>query len=101
MRLDCNTLRFYFIKRRHAEHLQWYLMRKASTDWLNLYGSVALVMGNTIYSRGGSILTATSCPTRYHWFVKFIRESKLIMGVIKNQDFVIPCKVVKALLEIW
>ena len=42
---------------------------------------------------------ATACPTRVPWFGKFIRGSKLRMVLIKNQDFGITCRVVKALMD--
>ena len=58
-------------------------------------------MGNTIYSRDGRILTYTACPTRGNWFGKFMRGSKLRMGVINNQDFGITFNVVKALPKRW
>ena len=74
-------------------------MRKAPTVWVNLYGLGSLGMGNMIYSKYGSILPATACHTIGTWFGKFMRVSKLRMGVINKQDFEITCKVVKALLE--
>ena len=52
-------------------------------------------MGDTIYSRYVRVFTATYCPTRVHLFGKFVRVSKLIMGVVKKQDFGITSKVVK------
>ena len=76
-------------------------MIKGPTAWDNLYGAISLGMGYTIYYIYGTVLTSTACPTRVPWFGKFMRVSKLSMGVIKNQYFGITCKVVKALLEIW
>ena len=70
-------------------------MRKAPTAWENVYGEGSLVMGDTIYSRYVRVFTATYCPTRVHLFGKFVRVSKLIMGVVKKQDFGITSKVVK------
>ena len=89
------------IKGIHAEHLQWDSMIKGSTAWSNMYGEGYLGMGYTIDSRDGKLLTATDCPTRGPWFGKFMRGSKMRLGVIKNLDFGITCKVVKALPEIW
>ena len=70
MSLVCTTLIFSLIKVRHAEHLQWDSMRKAQTDWENIYGEGSLIMGYTIYSRGGKILMHTACTTRGPWFEK-------------------------------
>ena len=56
-------------------------------------------MGATIYSRYERILTATEFPTRCPWFGKFMRGSKLRMGVMKKQDFEIPRKVVTSMIE--
>ena len=42
-----------------------------------------------------------ACPTRVPWFGKFVRGSKLRMGVIKKQDFGITCKLVKVQMERW
>ena len=85
--LACSTLIFSFQKGRHAGHLQWDSMRKSPMAWANIYGAVSLGMGDMIYSRGGRILTSTACPTRGTWFGKFMRGSKLRMGVIKNKYF--------------
>ena len=76
---------FSLIKGRHVGHLQWDLMIKALTAEENLYGAGSLGMRDTIYSRDGSILMDTACPTRVPWFVKFVRGSKLRMGVINNK----------------
>ena len=44
-------------------------------------------MGEKLFSRDGKNFTETECPTRGPWFGKFVRESKLRMGLIKRQDF--------------
>ena len=44
-------------------------------------------MVDTIYARDGENFTETVRPTRGPWFSKFMRNSKLRMGVIKKQDF--------------
>ena len=74
-------------------------MKKVPKSWENLYGAGSLGMGHTICLRGGSILTATACPTRGHWFEKFMRGDQVRIGVINKKCFAITCKVVKALLE--
>ena len=38
MSLACTYLLFYLRKGRHDEHLQWDLMRKATTAWANIHG---------------------------------------------------------------
>ena len=76
-------------------------MRKEPTAWDDLYREGSLVMVDTIYSRDRRILTATACPTRGTWFGKFMSTSKLMMLVIKKQEYGITCGVVKALLYIW
>ena len=60
-----------------------------------------LGLGDTIYSRDGGKFTETACPTRRPWFGKFMRGSKLGMGVIKKHDFGVTSETVKALLEGW
>ena len=101
MILACTYLIIYLKKGRHTEHLQWDLTRKALMDWANVYGAASLEICDTIYSRDGRILTSIAYPTRGTWFGKFMRGSKLSMGVIKKQEFGITCNMVKALLEIW
>ena len=45
------------------------------------------------------MFTETACPTQGPWFEKFMRVSKLSMGVIKRQEFGVTSDVVKALLD--
>ena len=71
----------------YVEHLQWDRMKKGSTAWDDLYGAGAMGMGDTIYARDGEKLTETACLTRVPWFGKFMKDSKLRMGVIKKQGF--------------
>ena len=73
MSLACTTFMFSFRNGRHAEHLQWKLMRKAPMAWANLYRAVSLGMGDRIYSRYEGILTVTACPTRGPWFGKLMK----------------------------
>ena len=60
-----------------------------------------LVMGDTISSRDGEIFMETACPTRGPWFGRFMRVSKLRVGMIKKQDFGVTSEIIKALLEGW
>ena len=53
-----------------------------------------------IYSRYGKKFTETECPIRRPWFGKFMRGSKLWMGVIKKQDFEVTSEMVKDFLEV-
>ena len=76
-------------------------MRKVPIAWANLYEAGVLGLGDTIYSRDGKTFTETACPTRGPWFETFMQGSKLCMGVIKNQYFVVTSEMVKALLEVW
>ena len=73
MSLACTTLRFYFRKGRHAEHLKWDSMMKEPTAWANIYGEVSLGMEDTIYLRYRRILTSTACTTRSPWFGKLMK----------------------------
>ena len=59
-------------------------MRKGPEAWDNIYGDGVLGMGDTIYDRDGEKFTETVCPIRGPWFGKFMRGSKLQMGVIKK-----------------
>ena len=76
-------------------------MRKVPTAWDDLYGDGVLGIGDNIYSRDGGNFMETACPTRVPWFGKFMRVSKLQMGVIRKQYFVVTSEIVKALLEVW
>ena len=55
-------------------------------------------MGDTIYARDRKKFTETACPTRNPWFGKFMRGSKLWMGVINKQDIGVTSEMIKALL---
>ena len=48
-----------------------------------------LGIGYRIYARDGEKFTKIAFPTRGLCFGKFMRGSKLRMGVIKKQDFVV------------
>ena len=67
----------------HTEQLQWESTRKGPMAWANMYGAEYLGMGDTIYYRYGRLLIDTDFPTRWTLFGKFMRVSKLRMGVIK------------------
>ena len=45
------TLRLYIRKGLYVVHKQWDRMRKSSTEWVNLYRSGALEMGETILAK--------------------------------------------------
>ena len=76
-------------------------MSKPPTAWSNIYGYVALLMGDTIFSRDGKHFTETECPTQGAWFGKFMIGYKLWMLVIKKQYFGVTSEIVKALLVRW
>ena len=58
-------------------------------------------MGGTIFERGRKKFMDTACPTRGSWFGKFMRGSKLWMGVIKKQEFGVNSNMIKALFMVW
>ena len=46
---------------------------------------VKLIWGGEIYSQDGNKLTEMECPTLGPWFGKFMRDSKLMIRVIKDK----------------
>ena len=58
-------------------------------------------MRDNMYARYRKIFTKTACPTRGIWFEKFMRGSKLRMGVIKKQVFGVTSEKIEALLKGW
>ena len=66
--------------------------------WYNLYGSVLLGMGDTIYARDERKFMKTACPTSGMWFGKFMGGSKWRKRMINNQDCGLTSKTVKYLL---
>ena len=44
-------------------NLQWDSMRKSTTGWANIYGSLVLEMWDTIFARYGKKFTDTACTT--------------------------------------
>ena len=80
-------------------HIQWGGMSKEPTVWNNLYGAGTLPMGDKIFSRDRKKFTETLCPTRVPWFGKFMRGSKLRIGVTKRQDFGVTLDMVKVILS--
>ena len=99
--LACVTLSFSLRKGSYFGDIQWYIIRKAPTVWANLYGLLVLGMGNTIYARYVMKFTETRCLTNGLQFEIFTRVSKLVMGVIKKQDFTVTSKIFNYLLMGW
>ena len=95
------TLRLYIRKRGYFGQLQWDIMRKYPTKYTNLYVYGVLGIGDTIFTRVGKFSTETVCLTRGAWFGKFMRRSKLCMGVIKKQYFGVTSDMVKDMLVGW
>ena len=60
-----------------------------------------LGMGDAIFARDVKIFKDMACPMGGAWFGNFVIGSKLQMGVIKKQDFVVTGKMVKYLLMGW
>ena len=58
-------------------------------------------MGDTIFTRVGKHFTETACLTQGTWCGKFMRWSKLWMGVIKKHYFRVTSDMVKDLLVGW
>ena len=83
----CTAFSISLSKGMYSDRLQWDSMRKDPTAWANLYGSGVLGMGDTIYARDRKFFTEIACPTKEIWFGKFMRGSKLRMGLIEKQDF--------------
>ena len=94
--MTCVTFSISLRKGIYVGHLQWDSMRKFQTSWANLYGYVVMGMGDTIYARDWVKSTETTFSTRRPWFENFMRGSKLQMGVIKKQDFVVTSEIIKA-----
>ena len=59
-----------------------------------------LGIGDTIYFRYGVNFTETACLTRGPWFGNFMRGSKIGMGVIKKEDFLVTIEMLEYLLEV-
>ena len=53
--------------------------------------------GGHYFSRDGKTFTETAYPTRVPLFGKFVRGSKMRIGVIKKQDFGVTSEMMKAL----
>ena len=62
----------------------------------NIYKDYKCGSRRTIFAKDERKLVATYLPTRGTWFVKFMRRSKLRMGVIRNQDYEIPALIMAA-----
>ena len=101
MGVACVTLRISIRKWRYIGQLQWDIMSKSPTEWANLNGAGAMGMGDTIYARERKRFTKTVCPTRGPRFGKFMRGSKLRMGVIKKHYLGVTSEMIKDLLEGW
>ena len=57
MGVACVTLSILLRKGRYVWHLQWDSMKKGPTDWVDLYASRVMEMGDTVYARGGGKFT--------------------------------------------
>ena len=101
MEVACVTLRLSLRKGVYVGHKQWDIMIRSPTDWANLHGSGVLEMVDYIYAVYMKKVTETACDTFGPRFGKFTRGSKLQMGVINNQDFVVASKKEKSLLTGW
>ena len=60
-------------------------MHKGPTARDNIYGERSLCTGDTIYITDDKRFKGIACPMKEVWFVKFMRGSKLRMGVVKNK----------------
>ena len=58
-------------------------------------------IGDNIYVRDRKKFTETACPMRGPWFGKFMRGSKLRIGVIKKYGFGVTSEMIKVFLEGW
>ena len=66
----------------------------------NIYKAGKCGSRKNIFSKDERKFVTTYFPTRRPWFVKFMRRSKLRMGVIRNPDFGIPALIMDALQKI-
>eukprot|EP00956_Cyclotella_meneghiniana_P033565 scaffold97111_cov73-Cyclotella_meneghiniana.AAC.1 len=57
----------------YADHLQWASIRKTRSWYSNAYKAGAGYQNNTVYSRTGQSMVATTCPTDGPWFTNFMR----------------------------
>ena len=101
MGVACINLNMSLRKGRNGCHLQWGSMIKGTTAQANLYEAGVKGMGDTIYARDRKMFTETACPTRGPWFGKFMKGSKLQIGVIKKQDFGFTSDKIKDFLGVW
>ena len=72
-------------------------MSKSTMTLSNIYKAGKCGSQRTIFAKDERKLVTTYLPTRGPWFVKFMRKSKLRMGVIRNPDFGIPVLIMAAL----
>ena len=56
-------------------------------------------MIDTIYANYGKNSTSMACPILWIFFGKFVRDSKLQMGVIRKQYFELTIIILKVSLE--
>ena len=86
MGLSCATLRFSLRKGRHAEHLKLDTMWKVTAERYKLYKSVRVGMGETKYAKEKFRVLVMYFPQRGIWFGRFIRGSKICIGVNKKHS---------------
>lgn len=92
------TLRASLRKGKYANHLQWDSMRATPAAWGNMYGAGINSVGGSIMAKDDKKLFVTSCPTRSLWFERFMRGTKLRMGVERRQNFGLSSEALHALL---
>ena len=101
MVVACVTLYLFMRKVIYAGYLQWDIMRKVTKVWENSYVLVSLGMVNKIYSKDGNNFTETEFTAHGNWFGKLMRGSKLQIGVINNNDYIVTIKRIHAMLLGW
>ncbi|KAL7468881.1 hypothetical protein ACHAXS_009127 [Conticribra weissflogii] len=71
---------------RYTNYLQWDSMRKTPTWYGNVHEAGAGYQMGTAYARDEKKMYVTTSPTAGRWFTRFMRGSKLRMGVIRRQN---------------
>ena len=84
----------------YADHLQWASIRKTRSWYSNAYKAGAGYQNNTVYSRTGQSMIATTCPTDGPWFTNFMRGLKLRQGEITKQDHPFTSPIILALDQV-
>ena len=96
--MACVILRMSPRKGIYVGHLHWDSMRKVPIEQDNLHGSGVLEMGDTIYFSDRKKLMEIACLTMGTSLGKFMRGSKLQIGLIKKQDLGVTSEMIKFLL---